>query len=196
MSKDFQTDIQEIALDIITVDEIRDDIPAYDPGPMALPGLDDLNALPPITLSRSQSFMDIVSGVPLPGNLSISASLHAPTPSSIPPTTTSPKTNASNAVIDVAVTEPLAKGDAVLLFVIFLAVFLDELGFSIVMPIMPFYAEAFNASASELGTLYTAYNGMSTQHLPVTPFQIGLMMVKIQKMQTIDQSTIGCWLRL
>lgn len=43
---------------------------------------------------------------------------------------------------------------------IFLVVFIDLLGFGIVVPILPYYATDFGASASELGWLMMCYSGM------------------------------------
>ena len=41
------------------------------------------------------------------------------------------------------------------------SVFLDMMGMSLVQPILPFYAEKFDASASELGALYSSYAAMA-----------------------------------
>jgi len=43
---------------------------------------------------------------------------------------------------------------------IFLIVFIDLLGFGIVIPILPYYAESFGASALTLGLLLVCYSGM------------------------------------
>ena len=43
------------------------------------------------------------------------------------------------------------------LFSIFLVVFIDLLGFSIILPLLPFYAETFGASATVVGLLVAIY---------------------------------------
>src|SRR6476469_5862271 len=44
------------------------------------------------------------------------------------------------------------------LLVIFLIVFIDLVGFGIVIPILPYYAQSFGASAWELGWLMAIYS--------------------------------------
>lgn len=46
------------------------------------------------------------------------------------------------------------------LLIIFLVVFIDLVGFGIVIPILPYYAESFGASATVLGWLMVSYSGM------------------------------------
>ncbi|OGQ22428.1 MAG: hypothetical protein A3I05_02995 [Deltaproteobacteria bacterium RIFCSPLOWO2_02_FULL_44_10] len=46
------------------------------------------------------------------------------------------------------------------LSLIFLVVFLDLVGFGIVIPVLPYYAKIFGASATELGWLMVCYSGM------------------------------------
>jgi DHA1 family tetracycline resistance protein-like MFS transporter len=53
------------------------------------------------------------------------------------------------------------------LLIIFVVVFLDLLGFGIVIPILPYYAEAFGASALELGWLLAIYSAMQLVFAPV-----------------------------
>lgn len=43
------------------------------------------------------------------------------------------------------------------LFTIFLIVFIDLLGFSIILPLLPFYAETFGANATQVGLLVAIY---------------------------------------
>jgi len=43
------------------------------------------------------------------------------------------------------------------LFSIFLVVFIDLLGFSVILPLLPFYAESYGASASQVGFLVAIY---------------------------------------
>jgi DHA1 family tetracycline resistance protein-like MFS transporter len=43
------------------------------------------------------------------------------------------------------------------LITIFLIVFIDLLGFSIILPLLPFYAETFNASPTQIGFLVASY---------------------------------------
>lgn len=53
------------------------------------------------------------------------------------------------------------------LFVIFLVVFIDLVGFGIVIPILPYYAKTFGASATELGWLMTVYSALQFFFAPV-----------------------------
>lgn len=46
------------------------------------------------------------------------------------------------------------------LFIIFLVVFIDLMGFGIVIPILPYYAESFGSNAWQLGWLMAAYSLM------------------------------------
>lgn len=46
------------------------------------------------------------------------------------------------------------------LFIIFLVVFIDLLGFGLVIPILPYYAKQFGASAAQLGLLMGSYSLM------------------------------------
>lgn len=52
---------------------------------------------------------------------------------------------------------PLTKTKLVIILIVLFSVFLDYLGMSLIQPILPFYAEAFNATATELGALYSSY---------------------------------------
>jgi DHA1 family tetracycline resistance protein-like MFS transporter len=51
--------------------------------------------------------------------------------------------------------------------VIFLTVFIDLLGFGIIIPLMPFYAETFGASALTVGLLNTSFSVMQFLFAPV-----------------------------
>jgi MFS family permease len=53
------------------------------------------------------------------------------------------------------------------LLVIFLVVFIDLVGFGIVIPILPYYAQHYGASAFELGWLMTAYSAMQFLFAPI-----------------------------
>lgn len=53
------------------------------------------------------------------------------------------------------------------LLIIFLVVFIDLVGFGIVIPIMPYYARAFGASATALGWLMTSYSAMQFLFAPL-----------------------------
>lgn len=53
------------------------------------------------------------------------------------------------------------------LAVLFFVVFLDLVGFGIVIPILPYYAKSYGASATELGWLMTVYSGMQFFFAPV-----------------------------
>ena len=43
---------------------------------------------------------------------------------------------------------------------IFLIIFIDLVGFGMIIPILPYYAESFGASATVLGFLMMSYSGM------------------------------------
>src|SRR5262245_36725490 len=53
------------------------------------------------------------------------------------------------------------------LFVIFLTVFIDMVGFGIVIPVLPLYAEHFHASPIEIGWLTGIYSGMQIIFIPI-----------------------------
>src|SRR6476620_12569920 len=53
------------------------------------------------------------------------------------------------------------------LFVLFLAVFIDLVGFGIVIPILPLYAEHFHASPIAIGWLTGIYSGMQIIFTPI-----------------------------
>lgn len=61
---------------------------------------------------------------------------------------------------------PPAAGRAPLLFV-FLVVFIDLLGFGIVIPLLPVYSLAYHASELELGLLFSAFSGMQFLFAPM-----------------------------
>jgi multidrug resistance protein len=53
------------------------------------------------------------------------------------------------------------------LFVIFLTVFIDMVGFGIVIPVLPLYAEHFHASPVQIGWLTGIYSGMQIIFVPI-----------------------------
>src|SRR5205814_3150115 len=53
------------------------------------------------------------------------------------------------------------------LFVLFLTVFIDLIGFGIVIPILPLYAEHFHASPVTIGWLTGIYSGMQIIFTPI-----------------------------
>lgn len=53
------------------------------------------------------------------------------------------------------------------LFFIFLTVFIDLLGFGIVIPLLPIYSKAYQASEVELGLLFGCFSGMQFLFAPV-----------------------------
>jgi MFS transporter, DHA1 family, tetracycline resistance protein len=53
------------------------------------------------------------------------------------------------------------------LLILFLVVFIDLVGFGIVIPILPYYAKAYGASATTLGWLMTSYSLMQFFFAPV-----------------------------
>lgn len=53
------------------------------------------------------------------------------------------------------------------LVIIFVTVFIDLVGFGMILPVMPFYAESYGASAFEIGLLATSYSLMQFIFAPV-----------------------------
>ena len=53
------------------------------------------------------------------------------------------------------------------LFVIFFTVFIDMVGFGIVIPVLPLYAEHFRATPVEIGWLTGIYSGMQIIFVPI-----------------------------
>src|SRR5918997_5339948 len=53
------------------------------------------------------------------------------------------------------------------LFVLFLTVFIDMVGFGIVIPVLPLYAERFHASPVAIGWLTGIYSGMQIIFTPI-----------------------------
>ncbi len=53
------------------------------------------------------------------------------------------------------------------LFVIFLTVFIDMVGFGIVIPVLPLYAEHFHATPFQIGWLTGIYSGMQIIFVPI-----------------------------
>jgi MFS family permease len=53
------------------------------------------------------------------------------------------------------------------LFILFSVIVLDLIGFGVVIPILPFYAELFGANATVLGLLLTSYAGMQFLFSPL-----------------------------
>jgi multidrug resistance protein len=53
------------------------------------------------------------------------------------------------------------------LFVLFLTVFIDMVGFGIIIPVLPLYAERFHASPVEIGWLTGIYSGMQIIFTPL-----------------------------
>jgi DHA1 family tetracycline resistance protein-like MFS transporter len=53
------------------------------------------------------------------------------------------------------------------LFIIFLTVFIDMVGFGIVIPVLPLYAEHFHATPAQIGWLTGIYSGMQIVFVPI-----------------------------
>ncbi len=53
------------------------------------------------------------------------------------------------------------------LIIIFITVFIDLVGFGIVIPLLPFYGETFNASPFEVGFLFAVYSAMQFVFAPL-----------------------------
>lgn len=59
---------------------------------------------------------------------------------------------------------PVKKGS---LFIIFMTVFIDLIGFGIIIPLLPFYAQKFGADAIQIGWLMTSFSLMQFLFAPV-----------------------------
>eukprot|EP01083_Nonionella_stella_P119620 357729_1 len=64
--------------------------------------------------------------------------------------------------IDAASPRYLSSRQIVNIYIVYFSVFLDNMGVSIVQPILPFYAESFDATSLQLGMLYSSYSLMAT----------------------------------
>jgi len=53
------------------------------------------------------------------------------------------------------------------LIIIFITVFIDLVGFGIVIPLLPYYGETFNASPFEIGMLFAIYSAMQFVFAPI-----------------------------
>lgn len=62
---------------------------------------------------------------------------------------------------------PKAGGGRSPLLFIFLTVFIDLLGFGIVLPLLPIYSKAYHASEFELGLLFASFSGMQFLFAPM-----------------------------
>src|SRR6476469_7454763 len=60
-----------------------------------------------------------------------------------------------------------AKGEGGRLGAIFLTVFMDLLGFGLVMPLLPRYAQTLHASPFQIGLLGASYSAMQFVFVPV-----------------------------
>src|SRR3970040_120174 len=63
--------------------------------------------------------------------------------------------------------EPPPRAAASPLIVIFVTVFVDLIGFGIIIPLLPFYAESFGASALQVGLLAASFSLMQFLFAPV-----------------------------
>ncbi len=76
------------------------------------------------------------------------------------------------------------------LLTVFLVVLIDLMGFGIVLPLLPFYASKFHASAVEIGLLYSIY---SLAQLIVSPLWGGLS-DRVGRRPIMLMSTLGSFL--
>src|SRR5438477_10264499 len=73
------------------------------------------------------------------------------------------------------------------LFVLFLTVFIDLIGFGIVIPILPLYAEHFHASPIAIGWLTGIYSGMQIIFTPI----LGKLSDRFGRKQVLFVSIVG-----
>ena len=76
------------------------------------------------------------------------------------------------------------------LLVIFITVFIDLVGFGIVIPVLPFYAEGtkFGATPSQVGLLFASYSVLQLIFSPV----LGRLSDKHGRRKTQDQKPQTC----
>src|SRR5204863_8427999 len=73
------------------------------------------------------------------------------------------------------------------LFVLFLTVFIDLVGFGIIIPVLPLYAEHFHASPIAIAWLTGIYSGMQ---IIFTPF-LGTLSARLGRRPALVVSTAG-----
>lgn len=73
------------------------------------------------------------------------------------------------------------------LLVIFLTVFIDLIGFGMVIPILPFYAEKLNATPAEIGWIFSIYSWMQFFFAPI----LGRISDKVGRRPIIFLSLLG-----
>ena len=71
--------------------------------------------------------------------------------------------------------------------ILFLAVFVDMVGFGIVVPVLPLYTERFGASPITIGALLAVYSGMGFIFAPL----VGLLADRFGRRKILLLSTIG-----
>src|SRR3989338_7071337 len=73
------------------------------------------------------------------------------------------------------------------LLTVFIVVLIDLMGFGIVLPLLPFYASKFNASAVSIGLLYSVYSLAKLVFSPIW----GNLSDKIGRRPIMLMSTLG-----
>src|SRR5262245_51194105 len=73
------------------------------------------------------------------------------------------------------------------LFIIFLTVFLDLIGFGIVLPLLPIYSQSFGASSLVVGAIFTSFSLMQFLFAPVW----GRLSDRIGRRPVLLVSTLG-----
>jgi MFS family permease len=73
------------------------------------------------------------------------------------------------------------------LLIIFLTVFIDLIGFGMVIPILPFYAEEMNASPAAIGWVFSIYSWMQFIFAPI----LGRISDKIGRRPILFISLLG-----
>ena len=86
-------------------------------------------------------------------------SLGAPTPEK--------REESTNATLD-SDTDLVSKSSLLALAIAYLSVFIDILGVSIILPIIPFLAIEFDANAQQIGFIYAGYAGAQMISVPVS----------------------------
>ncbi|HEY0790393.1 MAG TPA: MFS transporter [Chthoniobacterales bacterium] len=82
---------------------------------------------------------------------------------------------------------PEPSGSAHALQILFLTVFIDMVGFGIVVPVLPLYTERFGASPFTIGTLLAVYSGMGFLFSPL----VGILSDRFGRKSILLLSTVG-----